>query len=227
VGTAQRRRQRALAELCRIYWRPLFCVLCQRGFQRADAEDLTQGFLLHFIRSGALARAHPSKGRFRDFLVSALDHYLINLHARAQALKRGGDVVRVSLDAPAIAEAEALGGRLSGSGPDLPCDRAWVARLLRSVLDDLESRYVRSGREQIFRLLKPRLIGDGDGPQPYRKLALRLGRSPMNLRKDLERMRAQFREVLRQELQERVGPDGVDEELENLRAMLRRSSGIL
>ena len=50
----------------------------------ATQKILTQGFLLHFIQSQAAARAHPGKGRFRDFLVGALEHYLIDSQTRAQ-----------------------------------------------------------------------------------------------------------------------------------------------
>src|SRR5437867_12909277 len=31
----------ALAELCRIYWRPIFTLICRRGYSSHDAGDLT------------------------------------------------------------------------------------------------------------------------------------------------------------------------------------------
>jgi DNA-directed RNA polymerase specialized sigma24 family protein len=36
--------QEALAELCRIYWYPLYAYLRRQGQSPQDAEDLTQGF---------------------------------------------------------------------------------------------------------------------------------------------------------------------------------------
>ncbi len=168
-------------------------VLRSRRVDPGDAEDLTQGFLLHFIQSKAAARAQPAKGRFRDFLVGALNHYLSDLQARSGALKRGGGAMALSLDERPLAEVEPLLPHQSA----LPrhCDRAWVASLIESVLADLEAQYTREGRGRMFRLLKPHLTGEE--PQPYWKLALRLRCSPVALRKNVERMRAQFREKLR------------------------------
>src|SRR6266498_1755679 len=34
----------AMAELCRIYWRPIYAYLRRSGHPRHDAEDLTQSF---------------------------------------------------------------------------------------------------------------------------------------------------------------------------------------
>src|SRR6266480_5810076 len=34
----------AMAELCRIYWRPIYAYLRRSGYSRHDAEDLTQSF---------------------------------------------------------------------------------------------------------------------------------------------------------------------------------------
>jgi hypothetical protein len=73
------------------------------------------------------------------------------------------------------------------------------------------------GRGELFRLLKTHLINDGDAPQSYWKLALRLRRSLAALRKTMEQLRAQLREKLRDELSKRVGPSRIEEELENLR----------
>src|SRR4029079_6724410 len=62
---------RALSELCRIYWRPIFLFLRRQGSNPDDAQDLTQGFFAHLIESRAYARADPEKGRFRSFLLCA------------------------------------------------------------------------------------------------------------------------------------------------------------
>jgi DNA-directed RNA polymerase specialized sigma24 family protein len=39
--------QAALAELCQIYWYPLYAFARRRGRSPDDSEDLTQGFFLH------------------------------------------------------------------------------------------------------------------------------------------------------------------------------------
>jgi hypothetical protein len=41
--------QAALAELCRIYWHPIYAFVRRRGYDPDDAQDLTQGFFLHLL----------------------------------------------------------------------------------------------------------------------------------------------------------------------------------
>jgi DNA-directed RNA polymerase specialized sigma24 family protein len=50
-----------------------------------DAEELSQEFALRFIR-GDFRRAHPDRGRFRNFLKTALYHMVIDYHRRRQSL---------------------------------------------------------------------------------------------------------------------------------------------
>src|SRR5262245_14193528 len=42
-GEEERARE-ALAQLCRIYWRPIFAFVCRKGHSVPDAQDLTQDF---------------------------------------------------------------------------------------------------------------------------------------------------------------------------------------
>ena len=40
----------ALAQLCRIYWRPIFAFICRHGNTLEDAQDLTQDFFLMILK---------------------------------------------------------------------------------------------------------------------------------------------------------------------------------
>ena len=42
--------RKALAELCQIYWRPIFLFIARRGYSREDAEDLTQDFFVRILK---------------------------------------------------------------------------------------------------------------------------------------------------------------------------------
>ena len=47
----------ALAELCRLYWYPVYAYIRRRGRTAHDAEDLTQSFFENFLRRGDFASA--------------------------------------------------------------------------------------------------------------------------------------------------------------------------
>jgi DNA-directed RNA polymerase specialized sigma24 family protein len=66
----------ALEELYRLYCYPVYAFIRRRGHGRQDAQDLTQDFFVHLLAKGALGRAEPQRGRFRNFLLGALDHFL-------------------------------------------------------------------------------------------------------------------------------------------------------
>ena len=62
----------ALAELCQIYWRPIFFFVARRGYSPEDAEDLTQDFFLRILKGDWLQKADPARGRFRSLLLKSV-----------------------------------------------------------------------------------------------------------------------------------------------------------
>ena len=48
---------RALEELCRTYWYPLYAYVRRQGHSKEDAEDLTQGFFARFLERNYLEGA--------------------------------------------------------------------------------------------------------------------------------------------------------------------------
>ncbi len=202
------RQRRAWAEFYRIYWGPIFGLVCGRGFAVAEAEDLTQEFLLHFLASHALVRARREKGRFRDFLGAALRHYLINRQARVQTQKRGGDLIPVE---PKVLENVSLPG-----APQqfiCACDRAWAGRVIARAFARVQTHYG-GERQALFQALQPGLIGESEQALDYEELSARLRRSAATLRSEAKRLRA----LLRAEVLREVGERG---ELEDLREILR------
>jgi DNA-directed RNA polymerase specialized sigma24 family protein len=88
----------ALEELFRLYCYPVYAFIRRRGHGRQDAQDLTQDFFVHLLAKGTLGRAEAERGRFRNFLLGALDHFLANAAERAGVRKRGGGCQWVFLD---------------------------------------------------------------------------------------------------------------------------------
>ncbi len=88
----------ALSELCRMYWYPLYAFLRRRGSPHAEAEDLTQAFFARLLEKEWLTDVTREGGRFRSFLLTSLKNFLANEWDRAQARKRGGGKVILSLN---------------------------------------------------------------------------------------------------------------------------------
>ena len=76
------------AELCAVYWYPVYAFLRKRGHSTDDAADLTQGFFAHILGNGLLARAQPEKGRLRSLLLASLTNFVTNERERTSARKR-------------------------------------------------------------------------------------------------------------------------------------------
>src|SRR5262245_3747609 len=90
--------QAALTRLCQTYWLPIYAFIRKRGHSPEQAEDLVQDFFGGFLEKNYVAKAVRERGRFRSFLMSSVENFLHNVHARNQAKKRGGGIPLVSLD---------------------------------------------------------------------------------------------------------------------------------
>jgi len=216
--TASQHALSALSELCQIYWRPVYVFLRRQGIAQHDAQDLTQGFFADLIESRAYARADPTSGRFRSFLLGTLKHFVAHARDRDHAQKRGGGSVPVELDETAISEAETYASRCSHWSADGVFDREWAASLARQALDRLGQEYELGGKGALFEELKSRLSAGESTAIPYDELANRLGRTAAHLRVDVTRLRTRYRAILREEVSGTVvDPQDVDEELRYLR----------
>jgi DNA-directed RNA polymerase specialized sigma24 family protein len=216
--TASQHARSALSELCQIYWRPVYVFLRRQGIAQHDAQDLTQGFFADLIETRAYARADPTKGRFRSFLLGTLKHFVGHARDRDRAQKRGGGSVPVELDETAISEAEAYASRSSHWSANGVFDREWAASLARQTLNRLAQEYELGGKSALFEALKSRLTAGEAAAIPYEELANRLGRTAAHLRVDVTRLRARYRAILREEVSGTVvDARDVDEELRYLR----------
>ncbi len=92
------RRHAALEELLGRYWRPVYCYLRSKGHDGEAAKDLTQGFFHEVVLGrGLIQQANRARGRFRTFLLTALDRYATSLHRAEKAKRRmpQGGLVRL------------------------------------------------------------------------------------------------------------------------------------
>lgn len=209
----------AFSSLCRRYWTPIYAVLRRQGFVGTDAEDLTQGFFLHLIERGTVARADPLRGRFRSFLLGALRGFLSDAHERENARKRGGRGGFVSIDIADVESSLQSNVEIEAS-LDLQFDRQWAHALIRNALDALRAEYVENGQAHIYASLQswldPRMQ-----PPSYAMLAAELARNEGAVKVAVHRFRGRFREVLRREVGCTVATaQEIEDELAYLREVL-------
>ena len=101
AGDEKQAREKALTRLLEQYSPALLLFLVARkGVKMDEAEELVQGFIVDkIVAEQLLAKADQLRGRFRSFLVSALNNYRLN-HYRDQSTQRRApkDGQRVSDD---------------------------------------------------------------------------------------------------------------------------------
>lgn len=202
----------ALEKLCQTYWYPLYAHVRRRGYAPEDAKDLTQAFFLRLLERQSLANADPNLGRFRSFILGALNYFLISEWKKAQAERRGGGRPTFSLDW-AAAERRFDLEPADPATPDKAFDKQWATALLDEVLKQLENEYLREGRPELFQALKRTLTGSRES-QPYVHLAGQLGMNEGAVRVAVHRLRKRYRALLQAEIANTVAsPEEAGEEM--------------
>ena len=205
----------ALETLCRRYRAPVLSYLQRHGRSESDAQDLTQAFFERLVRTRLHDRADPARGRFRNFLLTALDNFVRDEHAHATRLKRGGsDAVR-SLEAD-----DTPADAVDSGTPDAEFDRQWALTVLDGAVARLAAQCERNGKGDIFRALKSCVVEPAEHDS-YRELATQLNSRPNTIAAAVQRLRQSLRQQIRAELADTVeSPDDVDTELLALREAL-------
>jgi RNA polymerase sigma-70 factor (ECF subfamily) len=198
----------ALAELCNLYWYPLYGFVRQRGYSPEDAQDLTQGFFAHLLERKALTRVDRQKGRFRSFLLAALQNYLSNEAGRTGCLKRGGKVEFVSLDLQRAEDRYRL-EPVEALTPGKVFDARWAMALLAEAMNRLSREYIDQGKTNTFAALKDFLdpLNSKKLP-PYEQVADELKVSVAAVKTLIHRFRKQYTAFVREEISRTVSDAG-------------------
>ena len=204
----------ALATLCEQYRYPLYVYVRRRGYASEDAQDLTQAFFARLLGTGDVARATPTRGRFRAFLLTSLQNFVCNEFDRERTLKRGGGTMQLSLDLPA-AEQRYRVEPVSTDNPDEQFNRKWALAVLEHALRQLRIEHDREGKGSMFARLSE-LMTTGSAEDSYRAAAIDLGMNEGAVRVAVHRMRRRFRDILRAEVAQTVDPAEVDDEIQFL-----------
>src|SRR6516162_3095298 len=149
----------AMAQLCGIYWYPLYAYVRRKGYAAPDAQDLTQEFFARLLARNYVSSADRRKGKFRSFLLGTFEHFLAREWRRAHAEKRGGGRAVFSLDA-VDAENRYLLEPAYELTPERMFDQRWAETLLRQALVRLRDEYRAEGKALLFEKVEPLLSGE-------------------------------------------------------------------
>ena len=216
-------RRDALGSLLRAYLQPLRHHLVRRLRVPADeAEDLLQSFISDkVLREQLVPRAQRSRGRFRWFVLSALNQFVAGQARSARRKKRrlfAGGVSLSSLPEP----------ELPAPGPAESFDVTWARGVIDVTQQRMKAECDRTGRQDLWSVFEGRILRPILGtavPTAYEELAASLGLGgPADVYPLLTTAKRMFARVLRGVVGEYVRDESeIDEEVAALRAALSRT----
>lgn len=216
--------QQAMADLLRRYLPALKSHVIHRFHVAPDrADDLLQSFIAQrMLERELLAKADRSRGKFRTFLCTALDHFVSNELRYERAERRGGGHVS-SLD-----DGRVLEPMDDSPAPGEGFDVQWARQVVDQAIELMRSECEKSHRSDVWeifdcRVLRPALQ-DTAAP-PYDQLVERFGlESPTQASNLLVTAKRMFARMLREVVAEySADSKEVDGEIADLRSILSRA----
>ncbi len=218
----------ALAQLCQIYWRPVFTFIRHRGYAVPDAQDLTQDFFVMILKGKLLASADPSRGRFRYFLLKSLKNFLIDAEIKRHRHKRGGGHEFISWEewmAEAPSQLVISARALESCPAETLFDLRWAATVAEQALRRLREECESRGHRRAYEALSKYLTASRREIS-YEHLAGILSIPKTVVARLMHEFRARYRRLLREEVAATVedGAD-VDDEIRYLCTVLSATAG--
>jgi DNA-directed RNA polymerase specialized sigma24 family protein len=206
----------ALESLCRTYWFPVYALVRRRGADAESARDFTQEFFADMLSRQVFGSARREIGRFRSFVAQCVRRFLSDQWDRSRALKRGGGITILSLDA------ETAEGRYQeapgGDSPEVIFDRQWAREILTGARTKLAGELQASGREMLLEVMDRQ--SDPDAPGLAAE-AERIGIPLSTLKTQMYRARQRHATIIRELVAETVaGPLEVEDELRHLLSIM-------
>ncbi len=200
-------RRAAFGDVAAGYWRPSYHYL-RLHFHLApdEAEDIVQGFFTTAFQKHYLERYDPAKARFRTFLRTCLDRFVLNDRRAARAGRRGGAVTVLSLDFP---EAEREVERLASSDLD-DLDRFFRDETIRALfartIDAMRTAFAADDRRLVFEVFALHDLQPGPDVT-YARVGAELGLTTAQVTNYLHLARKRFRELALTHLRSVVGTE--------------------
>jgi hypothetical protein len=164
----------AIAELVRTYAPALRARLLQTvGGDGHRADDLLQGFLADkVLEQRLIGHADPARGRFRTFLLAALDRYVVDVHRHDAAAMRSPLGKMLDVDD----HRDTLAGRRDAT-PAAAFDLAWANGVVGEVVATMREECRLADRPDLWAVFELRYLNpatDGVKPESPDSIARRL-----------------------------------------------------
>jgi RNA polymerase sigma-70 factor (ECF subfamily) len=215
-------RRRTLEALVRQYQPALRSYLmARRRIGRQEADDLLQGFLASkVLDQQILRRADQARGKFRTFLMTALERFAISEYRKASAARRSPAGAAPVASLEGVDDADHPVAR---EGADL-FDVEWAKQAVEVAVGRMRRECDAGGRADVWGVFKARVLdpslADAE-PVPYERLVPELGLSSAeqasNLLATAKRM---FGRNLREVAAEYADDDDAAEEVRRLKQIL-------
>jgi len=210
----------ALEKLCGTYWYPLYAYLRRKGSDPHKAQDLTQEFFYRLINENYLGAVDRQRGKFRSFLLAALNHFVSNQRDYERAAKRGGGMTILSLEAANDGETRFLREPSLELSPEKIFERNWFLALFEQALARLREE-VGSGRSEVFDQLKQFIVDDAEAGD-YNAAAQRVNMTPNAVAVTVHRWRDRYKKLVHEEVVRTVAdPSEIEEELRRFFSVLQ------
>ena len=150
------RRNTIIDALLGRYWKPVYCYIRRKGYDNEQAKDLTQAFFHEIVINSKLIRqADQMKGRFRTFLLTALNHYLIDVHRSEKAKKHMPQGGFVALEGGNLSH---LTTRHAGMTPDQVFNYVWATEVIDRVITQVKKDCSNTGKETHWNVFYSKIL---------------------------------------------------------------------
>ncbi len=140
-------------DLLGLYWKPVYCYLRRKGNDNETSKDLTQGFFQEIVLGRELiAQADKSKGKFRTFLLTALDNYVIDLYRKESSGKRQPQGAILQLDDIDIPYHDRT------LSPQEEFNHAWVSELLDKTLSEVQQECQQTNKQTHWKVFTAKVL---------------------------------------------------------------------
>lgn len=143
-------------DLLKKYWKPVYCYLRRKGYNNEQAKDLTQGFFQEVVLERSLIEhAEQSRGRFRTFLLTALQQYMAGVHRKQTTKKRSPKGKLKGIDELDSSEQLEAPPQFS---PEESFYYAWAAQLMDSIIAEVRDKCLSDGKGLYWQVFHDRVL---------------------------------------------------------------------